>query len=67
MLHSETARNTYEIAEKMPIIDYHCHLDPKAILEDKEFKNITEVWLAGDHYKWRLIRANGVGRIYNWR
>lgn len=64
MLHSETARNLYEIAEKMPIIDYHCHLDPKAILEDKEFKNITEVWLAGDHYKWRLIRANGVGEEY---
>lgn len=51
-------------AENQPIIDYHCHLDPKQILEDCRFKNITQVWLndngAGDHYKWRLMRANGV-------
>ena len=48
----------------MPIIDYHCHLSPKEIAEDKTFKNITEVWLGGkgfgDHYKWRLMRTNGV-------
>ena len=49
----------------MPIIDYHCHLNPKEIYEDKNFNNITEAWLTegnhfGDHYKWRLMRANGV-------
>lgn len=44
----------------MPIFDYHCHLSAKEVLENKQFKNITELWLAGDHYKWRLMRANGV-------
>ncbi|MGM0309458.1 glucuronate isomerase [Enterococcus sp. AZ045] len=47
-------------AEKMPIIDYHCHLSPKEIYENKPFTNLTEVWLSGDHYKWRLMRACGV-------
>lgn len=50
----------HDYAKKMPIIDYHCHLDPQEIYEDKNFKNITEAWLYGDHYKWRLMRANGV-------
>ena len=49
-----------DYASKMPIIDYHCHLDPSEIYEDKNFKNITAAWLYGDHYKWRLMRANGV-------
>ena len=50
----------HDHAAKMPIIDYHCHLDPKEIYENKPFKNITEAWLGGDHYKWRLMRACGV-------
>jgi glucuronate isomerase len=47
-------------AKAMPIIDFHCHLNPREIYEDRTFASITEVWLAGDHYKWRLMRANGV-------
>lgn len=47
-------------ASLMPIIDYHCHLDPQEIYENKPFRNLTEAWLAGDHYKWRLMRANGI-------
>ena len=58
----------HDHAEKMPIIDYHCHLDPQQIYEDKHFENLTEVWLydhgAGDHYKWRLLRANGTDEKY---
>ena len=65
LLDNETAKYLYHNhAKKMPIIDYHCHLSPKEIAEDKTFKNITEVWLGGkgfgDHYKWRLMRTNGV-------
>lgn len=54
----------HDHAKQMPIIDYHCHLDPKEIYENKHFKNLTEAWLAGDHYKWRLMRANGVPESY---
>ena len=50
----------HDYAEGMPIVDYHCHISPQEIWENKSFKNITEVWLGGDHYKWRLMRANGV-------
>ncbi len=65
ILNSETAKILYHnYAAKMPIIDYHCHLSPKEIWEDRRFKNITEVWLGGDHYKWRLMRANGVEEKY---
>lgn len=61
LLTTDTAKKLFhDYASKMPIIDYHCHLDPKEIYEDKNFKNITEAWLYGDHYKWRLMRANGV-------
>lgn len=61
LLQSETAKTLYhDYAAKMPIIDYHCHISPEEIAEDKKFDNITQVWLYGDHYKWRLIRANGV-------
>ena len=65
LLETETARKLYhEHAEDMPIIDYHCHLPPKEIYEDKKFRNLTEVWLGagdryGDHYKWRALRARG--------
>ncbi|MHA1803543.1 MAG: glucuronate isomerase [Promethearchaeota archaeon] len=65
LLHSETARLLYhEHAEKMPIFDYHCHLPVKEIAEDKCFKNLTEAWLAGDHYKWRAMRSNGIEEKY---
>lgn len=50
----------HEHAAKLPIIDYHCHLDPKEIYENKQFGNLTAIWLYGDHYKWRALRANGV-------
>ena len=61
ILTNETAKKLYhDYAENMPIIDYHCHINPKEIYENKKFKNITEIWLGGDHYKWRLIRSNGV-------
>ena len=61
MLQTKTAKNLFhQYAAKMPIIDYHCHLVPKEIAEDHKFRTITELWLGGDHYKWRLLRANGV-------
>ncbi|GGO07564.1 glucuronate isomerase [Saccharibacillus kuerlensis] len=61
LLSTDTARRLFhEHAKDMPIIDYHCHLDPKEIYEDRPFANLTEAWLYGDHYKWRLIRANGI-------
>ena len=65
LLDTETARKLYHgWAEKMPIIDYHCHIDPKEIFEDRRFDNIAQVWLGGDHYKWRLMRSNGVDEKY---
>ncbi len=61
LLKTKTARRLYHgYAEDMPIIDYHCHINPQEIYEDRKFENITQVWLGGDHYKWRLIRSNGV-------
>lgn len=54
----------HDYAKDMPIVDYHCHVSPKEIYEDKHFANIAEAWLAGDHYKWRLMRANGVDEKY---
>ena len=61
LLESETAKRLYhDVAAKMPIIDYHCHLDPALIAGNHNFENLTQVWLAGDHYKWRAMRANGV-------
>lgn len=60
LLETETAKTLFhQYAEKMPIIDYHCHIQPQEIAENRQFKNITQVWLGGDHYKWRLIRSNG--------
>lgn len=65
LLHNETAVRLYEdYAKDMPIIDYHCHLSPQEIYENKTFANITEAWLYGDHYKWRLMRANGIEEKY---
>ena len=61
LLQNDTAVRLYhDYAKDMPIMDYHCHLSPQEIWEDKEFKNITEVWLGGDHYKWRAMRLNGI-------
>ena len=61
LLDTPAARQLYHgYAEGMPIVDYHCHIDPKDIFEDRRFENITQVWLGGDHYKWRLMRSNGV-------
>ena len=65
LLETETAKRLFhEYAENMPIIDYHCHLNPKEIYEDIKYNNITEVWLGGDHYKWRQMRSNGVEEKY---
>ncbi len=61
LLQNETAQKLYhEHAAKMPIIDYHCHLIPKMVADDHKFNSITELWLGGDHYKWRAMRSNGV-------
>jgi len=61
LLSSKTAEILYhEYSSKMPIIDYHCHINPQEIFEDKKFKNITQVWLYGDHYKWRQMRTYGI-------
>lgn len=61
LLDYESSRILYhEFAKEMPIFDYHCHLSPKEIAENKQFRSLTEIWLNGDHYKWRALRANGV-------
>ncbi|NIJ46245.1 glucuronate isomerase [Wenyingzhuangia heitensis] len=65
LLQTETAKKLYHNhAEKMPIIDYHNHLLPEKIAKNECFKDITEVWLSGDHYKWRAMRANGIDEKY---
>ena len=65
LLSTETARVLYhEYAAKCPIIDYHCHLSPEQIYTDLRYDNITQVWLGGDHYKWRLMRCAGVEEYY---
>jgi len=73
VLQTETAQRLYhDHAEGMPIYDYHCHLLPQEIAEDKQYDNLGEIWLGGDHYKWRAMRTNGVGEEYctgnaSWR
>jgi glucuronate isomerase len=65
LLDTPSAKKLYhDFAKEMPIIDYHCHLNPEDIASDKKFNNISEIWLAGDHYKWRAMRANGVDEKY---
>ena len=64
VLTSDFARRIYAQVRDLPIIDYHCHLSPKEIYEDKPFENIGQMWLAGDHYKWRLMRACGIEEEY---
>jgi glucuronate isomerase len=65
LLHTETAVRLYhEFAKSEPIIDYHCHLPPEQVASNHRFANLTEIWLEGDHYKWRAMRANGVAERY---
>lgn len=65
LLNNDVAVELYHnYAKDMPIFDYHCHLSPAEIAEDKAFRNITELWLGGDHYKWRAMRSNGVDEEY---
>ena len=61
LLESKTARRLYhQYAAGEPVFDYHCHISPKDIAENRQFKNLFEIWLEGDHYKWRAMRTNGV-------
>ncbi len=65
LLSTDTAVKLYhKYAAKLPILDYHCHINPREIAEDRHFDNITQVWLGGDHYKWRLMRANGIDEYF---
>ena len=65
LLSTDAARDLFHnYAEKMPVVDYHCHINPQEIYEDRKFDNITQVWLGGDHYKWRQMRSNGVEEQY---
>ena len=60
LLNTDSAKSLYETCRLLPIYDYHCHLSPREIWEDREFTDISELWLGGDHYKWQLMRAAGV-------
>lgn len=65
LLKTETARHLFnDYAKDMPIVDYHCHISPQEIYEDRKFDNIAQVWLGGDHYKWRQMRSNGIDEYY---
>jgi glucuronate isomerase len=65
LLNTDAAKKLYHgYAEKMPILDYHCHISPMEIAQDRKFENITQLWLGGDHYKWRQMRSNGVPEKY---
>ncbi|AEJ18784.1 glucuronate isomerase [Gracilinema caldarium] len=65
LLQTKTARWLYhEVASQEPIFDYHCHLNPREIAENRRFTNITQIWLGGDHYKWRAMRSNGIDERY---
>ena len=65
LLQTDVARKLFhDYAEKMPVLDYHCHINPREIAEDRQFENITQVWLGGDHYKWRFMRSCGVDEYY---
>lgn len=64
MLKTETAKKLYDCVKDLPIIDYHCHISPKMIAEDYKFKDAYELFLGGDHYKWRQMRSNGIDEEY---
>lgn len=65
LLHTRTARRLYhEFAASEPILDYHNHLSPQIIADNRPFANLFDLWLAGDHYKWRAMRANGIAEKF---
>ena len=64
LLSNDAAKELYTVAAEQPIYDYHCHLPPQEIAQDKQWENLADVWLAGDHYKWRALRAAGVSEKY---
>ncbi|MBR6302609.1 MAG: glucuronate isomerase [Lachnospiraceae bacterium] len=65
LLQTDVAKKLFhDYAEKMPVLDYHCHINPQEIAQDRQFENITQVWLGGDHYKWRFMRSCGVDEYY---
>ena len=64
MLKTKTAEKLYEFVKDLPIIDYHCHLSPKQIAENYQFRNAFDLFLGGDHYKWRQLRTNGIDEEY---
>lgn len=65
LLSTDTAKALFHnYAETTPVLDYHCHINPREIAEDRKFENITQVWLGGDHYKWRQMRSNGIDEKY---
>ena len=65
LLQTDTAKELYhECAAKLPIIDYHCHVNPREIAQNQKFQNLTQLWLKEDHYKWRLMRMSGVEERY---
>jgi len=65
LLHSKAAQTLYhEFAEREPILDYHSHLSVSDIAANRKFANLFEIWLAGDHYKWRAMRANGIAERF---
>jgi glucuronate isomerase len=64
LTNKSAVRLYHEFSEKLPIVDFHCHLSPAMIADDRQFKNLSEIWLDGDHYKWRAMRANGISEKY---
>ncbi|MCL2184306.1 MAG: glucuronate isomerase [Treponema sp.] len=64
LLETETARNLYKAVKDLPIYDYHCHLIPQQIAENRQMPDLTDAWLSGDHYKWRMMRAMGIEEKY---
>ena len=64
MLKTDAAKKLYSYVKDLPIIDYHCHLSPMQIAENYQFRNATDLFLGGDHYKWRQLRTNGVAEEY---
>ena len=65
LLSTPTSEKLYfEFAKDLPIFDYHCHIPPAEIACNKRFENLTQIWLAGDHYKWRVMRASGVAERF---
>ena len=64
LLSTDVSKELYAVAAAEPIYDYHCHLSPQEIADDKQWENLADIWLGGDHYKWRALRANGVAEEY---